>query len=296
MSIETLSVKLGATVGIGGTFNIPYPSGKSADDYAGNTGARLYSIAQGPIYQRFGDFSLAYTGSNIVVTLSGAVGFTKGDTVFLDQDVGTTADKHLTVADPDTMSVLTPMKINLGAPIASDSNGAVESQACTALAGLATGINGVLAADGVATFDVPRNVVAAWTDPAAITITGTDVYGNVMVESSASGTSLAGKKAFKTVTGVAVSADVTALTVGTSKVLGLPGYLADVTDVISELQDNAKAVAGTVVAGVTDAATATTGDVRGTYTPNGTPNGTLRFNLVVLARDPSAKGGPQFAG
>jgi len=37
-----------------------------------------------------------------------------------------------------------------------------------------------------------RNVVAAWTGTAVMTVTGLDMYGNVVVEASASGTSLTG--------------------------------------------------------------------------------------------------------
>ncbi len=194
------------------------------------------------------------------------------------------------------MDIMHAVKINLGAPIASDADAAVASQACTLLDGLATGINGVLAADGVATFDVPRNVVAAWTGTAVLTVTGTDVFGNVLVESSGSGTSLTGKKAFKTVTGVSTSADITGLTVGNSKVLGLPTFLADVTDLLKEAEDGAAPTAGTIVAGDATAATATTGDVRGTYAPNSSPNGTKVFELNILSRDPMSVGFAQYAG
>jgi hypothetical protein len=53
-----------------------------------------------------------------------------------------------------------------------------------------------------------------------------------MTESSASGTSFTGKKAFATVTKVKVSADVTALTVGTGNVLGLPDLLPEAALVV----------------------------------------------------------------
>src|SRR3546814_1050600 len=71
--------------------------------------------------------------------------------------------------------------VNLGAPLTADADGVCASQAITAAAGGT--INGAFATGGVATFDVPRNVVAAWTTAAVLTVTGTDAYGNALVES-----------------------------------------------------------------------------------------------------------------
>lgn len=53
---------------------------------------------------------------------------------------------------------------------------------------------------------------------------------------------------------------------------------------------------GTFVAGVTSAATATTGDTRGTYTPSTTPDGTLAYQLLVNLPDPSNQGVAQYDG
>ncbi len=168
-------------------------------------------------------------------------------------------------------------------PAAPDADGAVASQAATAASGLATGINGALASGGVATFDVPRNVVAAWTGTAILTVTGTDAYGRVQTESSASGTSLAGKKAFKTVTGISVSANVTGLTVGTGDVFGLPFRVIDAGYIVRAGWAGALAEdAGTFVAAdVTSPATATTGDPRGTFDPSSAANGSRRLVIAM---------------
>jgi hypothetical protein len=143
---------------------------------------------------------------------------------------------------------------------------------------------------------VPRNVVAAWTTTAVLTVTGTDADGNTIVESSASGTSLAGKKAFKTITDVSTSVDITGLTVGHGDVLGLPIFVESPADVVGEIEDGAAATAGTVVGGVTTAATATTGDVRGTYDPNSACDGSAVFELDVLVASASYKGVTQYGG
>jgi hypothetical protein len=170
----------------------------------------------------------------------------------------------------------------------------VAAQAATAAGGLAAGINGAQAANGAVTLLTARNIVAAWTGAAVLTVTGEDEFGQPMRESSAAGTSFTGKKAFKKVTGLAVSANVTGLTVGTGNVLGLPFFLSATHFVRQELQDDATASAGTVVAGDDADATATTGDVRGTYTPNAAPDGAKRFELVIVSRSGSFKGKKQF--
>lgn len=180
---------------------------------------------------------------------------------------------------------------NFGAPLTADPNGVIETQDLTALGVFSgTGIAGALAAGGVATFDVPRNVVAAWTGTAVLTVTGTDEYGSVLVQSSASGTSLTGTKAFKTVTGVATSADITGLTVGTGDVLGLP-YRVDANALLAARANNAIDAGTFVPAVTTDPATATTGDVRGTFDPAVALNGSNTVAVLIKIADPSTKVG-----
>lgn len=297
---KTITATLTQATGFGGAFTIPYPDNAGATDFAGGR-AILRSNGHNEIHESRSQFSVAYTGAGAEITILTAMSYAEGDRVWLDVDVGARgkgSDKIAAaeLADESTMQLRQPVAINLGAPATADADGAVVSQAATAADGLATGINGALASGGIASFDVPRNVVAGWTGTAVLTVTGTDAYGNVIVESSGSGTSLTGKKAFKTVTGISVSANVTGLTVGSGTVLGLPCYLADQADLIVEKQDGAAATAGTVLAGVTGAQTATTGDVRGTYGPNSAPNGSRVFELVALVRDPSYTGADQFAG
>lgn len=288
---------IASNVAFGGSFSVNYPTNKAAEDYAAGTDHRINSLSNRQISTANGEFSVSFGVSTFTVTINTNMAYTAGEKVFIQLALSDRVFPRLAaLADQSSMTEMQIVKLDLGTPIASDSDGAVASQSATLASGLATGINGALAADGVATFDVPRNVVAAWTNAAVITVTGTDAYGAVLVESSGSGTSFTGKKAFKTVTDVTVSANVTGLTVGTSKVLGLPVFVGAVADVIREYQDGAAPTAGTVVAGVTAAATATTGDVRGTYAPNGTPNGSLRFEVAALVRSTAFKGVAQFAG
>ena len=55
-------------------------------------------------------------------------------------------------------------------------------------------------------------------------------------------------------------------------------------------------VGGTLVAGVTTAPTAVTGDVRGTYDPASACNGALAFQLLFALPNPTDRGVAQYAG
>ena len=276
------------------TITLDYPAGRNAASYGTDGNHRVTGTDFTELVEKLGHLTVTFGASDITVVNNTDRTFKNGTTVHVLLDVaGYDIDDDQAVSGVTELSLV---EIALGSPDASDSDSAVESQACTSAAGLATGINGALASDDVATFDVPRNVVASWTGTAALTVTGTDVNGKTVVETSGSGTSMTGKKAFKTVTDISTSADITALTVGTSKVLGLPVFLTSGADVVAEKEDDATATAGTIVVGDTAAATATTGDVRGTYAPNSAPDGDKEFTLSAIVRSSSYLGVDQYAG
>lgn len=296
-TFDTVEKILATAVANSGTFTVPYPTNRDDGDYRGGFDHSIANSSLGVFKAELGQISVSFDASEITITNSTGFTLPAGTHIYVTLDrFGANSHIDMGLAMPSKMAGMKLVTINLGAPIAPDADSAVASQAATAVGGLATGINGVLASGGVATFDAPRNVVAAWTGTAVLTVTGTDAYGNVMRESSASGTSLTGKKAFKTVTGISVSADVTGLTVGHADVLGLPVFLPMTGLVLRELADGVAPTAGTLVAGVSGAATATTGDVRGTYDPNSACNGAIDFQLVVALPDAGYKGRPQFAG
>jgi len=188
--------------------------------------------------------------------------------------------------------------VDLGAVAAADADGIAESQAVSAAADFV--LNGALVSGGIVTFDVPRNVVAAWTGTAVVTVTGTDEYGETVVESSASGTSLTGKKAFKTVTSISTSANITGATAGSAKVLGLPFRIDAKNQVIVVSEDGKAETASVVVVGDDTTATATTGDTRGTVAVAGTPDGTKTYSVLMVRGSGQTKvaqfGVDQFAG
>ena len=294
MSQRSVEFALSAAVATGGTFTVGYPEGFDRGDFEGAPGHNFMLGNMGP-YNSPDDFTIAFGASVATITYNGATTLPTGVMGYFTFDIaGDLGDDEM--AYPKSVREAHSVLIQLGSPDTSDADGVSASQAGTAATAML--INGALTSGGVATFDVPRNVVAAWTNTATITVTGTDEYGNTVVETSASGTSMAGKKAFKTITSVVPSANITGATVGTGDVLGLPVFLPGAGHVLSELQDGDVATAGTVVAGlsVNTESTATTADVRGTYDPNSACNGALRFELLVALPDPTHLGNAQFAG
>lgn len=182
---------------------------------------------------------------------------------------------------------------NMGAPAAA---GATTVLTATAIAGAtpvlapnAIPTGGTLVA-GVATVDFPRNLVYvssnAGDSTQTVTITGTDYYGAPMTELiTLTGTgSVAGKKAFYTISNIAVSAALAGnLSVGTGGKLGLSYKIAQGGFIQGKLDPNT-ADAGTVVMpDQTSPATSSTGDVRGTYAPAGALNGTNNYHVTYVA-------------
>jgi len=308
MSFKTASVVLAAAVATNGTITVSYPAGTNKGTYTGAFKHKAFAEGLQANLAAPTDFTVSFGSSNITVTYLGTTSIPANTKVMFQFDVIGKDRLYGYPSDPPTaqgawlnQSKLAPntqriagqlfmRELNLGSPAAGASNNLSTSAAVTA-----AGSGAVLLALAAA-LDVPRNIVAAWTNSAVVTVRGTDEYGNAMTESSASGTSFTGKKAFATVTSVKVSADVTGMTVGTGNVIGLPIVLPEANLVIKELQDGAAPTAGTIVAADTTTATATTGDVRGTYAPNATPDGSKSFQLLVAVPDPNDIGIAQYAG
>ncbi|MGZ5923516.1 MAG: hypothetical protein ACXWK2_02975 [Rhizomicrobium sp.] len=281
MSFKIAKVTLAAAVATNGTITVPYPAGTTSGHFAGTWAHKAFAEGLQANLAAPVDFTVSFGSSNITVTYKGTTSIPANTSVLFEFDmVGRNRQNvfQQNLAAVNISNRLALTEISLGSPVAGSSTALVTSQALLA----ATTAGATLV---TTTLDVPRNVVAAWTGTAVLTVTGKDVYGKTMTESSASGTSFTGKKAFSTITKITVSADVTALTAGTGNVLGLPVLLPQAGQVLGELQDGAKPTAGTIVAGVTSVASATTGDVRGTYTPNATPDGSKAFQLIAAIPD-----------
>lgn len=233
-----------AAVAQNGTITFSYPDGTTAGDYASH-GHSIVARGLGltKFSQDLGTISVSFGASDITVTYKGATSIPANSTVVANFNVrGLGREPPPVLLDVNRASYANIVRLELGAPDTADADGIVESQNLTS-----AGVYSTLAFNGVygdpygnayAILDVPRNVVAGWTTSAVLTVTGEDEYGDVMIEASASGTTFTGKKAFKKITSIAVSTNVTGLTVGTGDVLGLPAYVGYSGQVLYELKDN----------------------------------------------------------
>ena len=154
-----------------------------------------------------------------------------------------------------------------------------------------TGTKSVVRSDGVTVvqLDCPRalsvTLVTGGT-ARAYTISGYDYYGQPMSEviTSVAAATTNGKKAFYQISGVTgAGGSVTAITIGTTKLIGLPVRVIDVGYIGTAGWNGTLARdAGTFAAAATATATTITGDVRGTYSPSGSPDGVARLVLGIL--------------
>jgi len=147
----------------------------------------------------------------------------------------------------------------------------------------------VINASGVSVIQLntPRALqINTSTTARSITISGYDYFGQAMTETitvATAGTAKSGKKAFYQVASATINGSATAVTIGTTDILGLPVRAIDAGYVVKVGWNNTLAQdAGTFVAAdMTTPATATTGDVRGTYTPSSASDGTKRLVMTI---------------
>lgn len=325
MTQDVITGTLASAVASAGTFTVSYPSNRDDGDYAGGYDHALMVI-NGKFLATAGDISLAFGASNITVTYNGSTTLPAGSAFRLGVDRAGDDGKVNALADTGKMARGEMVILNLGAPLTADTDAMIKAATSTEAPDTETvtytpdtdatsptdGAASVVSVNGVDYWelDVPRNILSTVTHGSSvvamtITVTGLDIYGNTMSETitvAATGTSQVdnGAKAFKHVRSIALTAaadaEANTVNVGWGDVIGLPVFLPSTAYVLAELEDNADATAGTLVAGVSTAATATTGDVRGTYDPNSAADGAKDFQLVALIPDPSYKGVAQYAG
>jgi hypothetical protein len=295
---KTLSGDLAAS----GTTTFNYPASTDEDSFAS---WGHMAIAIGNVLSSPADFTLTFASASVTFTYaSGKTTIPAGSVLTLQMNLpGEDAQKapKLTV-DHDHVSLMGLVRVDLGSPLIADVDRICEAQDLTAggTATLTSTIVDLSTGAGAAPFGRCLTVdVSAGTSSEVVTITGTNYLGEVIVENiTLNGTTVvAGKKAFATVTSVVVAGDTDGdLIVGDAVLLGLPVFIEDVDEWVTELQDGTTATAGAFVAGVSSAPTATTGDVRGTYSPNTPPDGALHFVLYMAISDPAYTGQTDFVG
>jgi hypothetical protein len=190
---------------------------------------------------------------------------------------------------------MSPINVYDIVPIALSATAVAAAQAVAAAGNLT--INGGQASGGVATFAVARAVSIVSSNAGdttqIATVTGTDTYGIPLSEAiTFNGTStVSGKKAFQTVTRVAISAALTGnASVGTTDVFGLP-IRANTRNYVLTAWNAAFVTTGTITVADSATATTTTGDVRGTYLVPNAADGTKRLTLWVFVPDDDTQTG-----
>lgn len=312
-NVSTIKGFTSAAVPNGGTITVSYPTGTTRGDFVLGMRHRLSAI--GKVFSCPESITVSLGATTATITYNGATTIPAGApfTVELDRNtsnnpIGTmpyAADSHVKPGLTTFVFPTTSAYVNLGTPTTAAATAVCAAQA-VAGAGSAT-INGTKASSGAASLGAPTgrnvNVVSssAGDTTQVVTVIGTDMYGNGMRENiTLNGTTtVQGKKAFSTVTAVSVSAAMAGnLSVGDGTILGIPVYLSNATFIVREIQDGATATSGTVVAGagITVPATATSADVRGTYTPNSAPDGTRAYGLLMEIPEIGFYGQPQYNG
>jgi hypothetical protein len=239
VSHKVIQTTLAAALAGSGTLTLSYPSGTNPGTFA-NGKRHMVVTGSGDVFKAPKYFTLSYGATTITLTWgSASPTLPVGTDLFIQLDAaGSSPQRTLEAAGPslsDNARAVALKLVDWGAPLLADADGVSASQSVAAAGSFL--LNGALADDiisGRMIFDVPRNVVASWTTTSVLTITGKDEYGNTMVETSASGTSHTGSKAFKEITSVTSSASITSATVGTGTKLGLPVFLSSVSNILGE--------------------------------------------------------------
>jgi len=317
MSVATVTGVLATSLAPAGTLAVSYPTGTTRGDFV--IGARHRLSIGGKVFSCPENITVSLGNTTATITYNGTTTMPAGSRYTVELDRAGSANSLSTVRNvidtyvlPGKDTFVIPVDtfaINLGTPTTASATAVCAAQAIsgTNVAAVITGGAKYSSATGTVPLGAPTgrnvNVVSsnAGDTTQVVTVTGTDMYGNTMKENiTCNGTTtVQGKKAFFAVTGVTVSATMTGnLSVGDGTILGLPVYLPNATWILRETQDGATATAGTVVAGagITVPSTATSADVRGTYTPNSAPDGSRSCVLLVALPEPNFYGQPQFAG
>ena len=314
MSVVTITGYTSASVATGGTVVVSYPTGYTRGDFV--IGARHRMSVLGKVFSCPENITVSLGNTAATITYNGTTTIPAGTrfTVELDRAGAANSvttprnqiDTYIPVGRDTFVTPVFDCIVNLGTPTTASATAVCAAQAIAAAgAAVITGGAKYSSATGTVLLGAPTgrnvNVVSsnAGDTTQVVTVTGTDMYGNTMRESiTCNGTTtVQGKKAFYSVTGVAVSAALTGnLSVGDGTILGLPVYLPNATWVLRETQDGATATSGTIVAGagITVPSTATSADVRGTYTPNSAPDGSRSFALLAALPEPYFYGQPQY--
>jgi hypothetical protein len=239
---------LASAVADAGTFTAAYPVKEApqvgtmnAGDFYAARGHKL--VMNGALLLYPDDFDISFGATNVTVTnKTGATWAASNDfKLQLDQPGKAFYDDGVKIARTARSNLAL---VSLGAPDVLDADGIKTAAAVTTgyTAGGDITLTGALVVSGVVEFDVPRafSAVSSSGSDTAVTLTayGKDEYGKSLTETiTLNGTTTVnGKKAFAKITRIAVSSHMVGnLTVGSTDILGLPFFLPNLRNVISEI-------------------------------------------------------------
>jgi hypothetical protein len=243
-----------------------------------NVGTPCYITAFGTGSGGTGTYTVSASQTSASATVVGAGNALLGDPSPMDVGVGPLGRVYIWDSVPQALSAA-----NIAA---SQTPAAAGSLTLTA----GTSVKSVVTASGstVLQLDCPRAVSVTQVTGGtarAFTVSGYDVYGQAMSEviTSVAAATTNGKKAFYQISGITVAgATTTAVTVGTTDILGAPVRILDLGYIVHAGYNNTLADnAGTAVAAATATATTTTGDVRGTFVPASATDGIKRLVMTI---------------
>lgn len=319
MPFQIIEDTLVSALATDGTLSLSYPSGYQAGHF--KLGARhTLMVDDNDAYDSPNDFTLTFGDSAITLTWKATPTLPIGSVLAIQLDQPGEALVFVKDKKRNAECVVEKkiLNINFGTPIASDDDCFIKAATGTELpnaetvsydfpATAASPQDGV-SNDGLIDEKIGRNIIVTASHLSAkvamtVLVTGLDVWGDELTESfavAAGGTSevVTGKKAFASVTTIdfvaSGNAEANTISVGFGSTLGLPIYLPTDAYVLREIVDGAVATNGVVVAGKGNTTpTATTGDVRGTYTPNSAPDGGTEYEIDVALSDPGFVGPDQ---
>lgn len=244
-----------------------------------NVGTPCYITAFGTGSGGTGTYTVSASQTSASATVVGAGNALLGDPAPMDVGVGPLGRVYVWDSVPQAL-----VADNIAA---SQTPAAAGSLTLTA----GTSVKSVVLSNGstVLQLDCPRAVSVTQVTGGtarAFTVSGYDVYGQAMSEqiTSVAAATTNGKKAFYQISSVTVAGGgtTTAITVGTTDILGSPVRILDLGYIVHAGYNNTLADdAGTAVAAVTTTATTTTGDVRGTFVPASATDGIKRLVMTI---------------
>lgn len=304
---------LASDVAVAGTFTVAYPSGTSYPGQSQDIGGYSNQSSKADFIYAFGHYMMlngskllapesiglsfgtatASTPGNVTVTNKTAATLKAGSEFILN--LVTAKQLDFVTIDGKAVPHCKKLgggrfKIGFGNPVAKSTTALLATATVTDTSNqLASAGTYDLVLVGVSPQGRGLQYVSSSASDTAITVTctGVDIYNVAMTETATlNGTTpVLGKKAFSKVSSIVASGSmVGTLSVGTTNLFGFPMFAPTAgLGYITELANGIVPTAGTLVAGIQTAggSTATTGDVRGTWLPNTTTDGSVVYEIIL---------------